>query len=50
MNAVIEMHDSECIAIEVDENGGSFVLLEAYIYRSEGEPLLFQPSIRNRFV
>ncbi len=40
MNAVIEMHDSECIAIEIDENGGGFVLLDAYIHRSEGEPLI----------
>ena len=39
MNAVIEMHDSECIAIELDEKGGGLVLLDAYVHRSEGEPL-----------
>jgi len=25
MNAVIEMHDSECIAVEVDENDGKLI-------------------------
>lgn len=40
MNAIIEMHDSECIAVEVDENGDGFVLLDAYVHRSEGEPLM----------
>jgi hypothetical protein len=40
MNAVIEMHDSACIALDMDENGGGFVLLDAYIHRSEGDPLM----------
>jgi hypothetical protein len=40
MNAVIEMHDSECIAVDVDENDGGFVLLDAYVHRSEGGPLI----------
>ena len=40
MSAVFEMHDSECIAIEVDENGGGFVLLDAYVHRCEGERLM----------
>jgi hypothetical protein len=40
MNAVIEMHDSECIAIELDDKGGGLVLLDAYVHRSEGEPLV----------
>jgi hypothetical protein len=40
MNAVIEMHDSECLAIESDEKGDGFVLLDAYIHRGEGDPLM----------
>jgi hypothetical protein len=40
MNAVIEMHDSECLAIELDENEGGFVLLDAYVHRGDGDPLL----------
>jgi hypothetical protein len=40
MSAVIEMHDSECIAVELDENGGGFVLLDAYVHRGDGEPLI----------
>jgi hypothetical protein len=38
--AVIEMHDSECIAIELDEKGCGSVLLDAYVHRNEGEPLM----------
>jgi len=40
MNAVIELHDSECVAIEMDEEGGGFVLLDAYIHRCKGEHLM----------
>jgi hypothetical protein len=40
MNAVIEMHDSECLAIELDEEGGGFVLLDAYVHRGVGDPLM----------
>ena len=40
MNAVIEMHDSECIAIEFDKNGGGFILLDAYVHRGDGDPLM----------
>jgi len=40
MHAVIEMHDSECLAIELNEKGGGFVLLKAYIHRGEGDPLM----------
>lgn len=38
MNAVIEMHDSEFVAIEFDEKGGGFVLLDAYVHRGDGDP------------
>lgn len=38
MNAAVELHDSECLAIEVDELGQGFVLLDAYVHRTEGEP------------
>jgi hypothetical protein len=40
MNAVIEMHDSECLAIELDENEGGYVLLDAYVHRGDGDPML----------
>lgn len=39
MNAVIEMHDSKCIDIKLDEKGYGFVLLDAYVHRSDGDPL-----------
>jgi len=39
MNAVIEMHDSECIAVELNGKGDGFVLLDAYVHRGEGDPL-----------
>lgn len=39
MNAIIEMHDSVCLAVELDENGDGVVLLEAYVHRGEGDPL-----------
>ena len=38
MNVAIEMHDSECLAVERDELGQGFVLLDAYVHRSEGVP------------
>jgi len=38
MNIAIELHDSECLAVESGEGGQGFVLLEAYVHRSEGEP------------
>jgi hypothetical protein len=40
MNAVIEMHDSKCVAIELHEDGGGFVLLDAYVHRGDGQPLI----------
>jgi hypothetical protein len=41
MNVAIEMHDSECLAVETDETGQGFVLLDAYVHRTEGEPGVF---------
>jgi len=38
MNVAIEMHDSECLAVERDGLGQGFVLLDAYVHRSEGVP------------
>src|ERR1700678_3228416 len=38
MNVAIEMHDSKCLAVEVDRSGNGFVLLDAYVHRTEGEP------------
>ena len=38
MKTAIEMHDSECLAVEQNASGQGFVLLEAYVHRSEGEP------------
>jgi hypothetical protein len=38
MNAAIEMHDSECLAIELNGWGDGFVLLDAYVHRTDGEP------------
>jgi hypothetical protein len=38
MNEAIEMHDSECLAVEVDEEGQGSVLLDAYVHRTAGEP------------
>jgi hypothetical protein len=40
MNAAIEMHDSECLAVEVDGQGSGFVLLDAYVHRTEGDPVI----------
>jgi hypothetical protein len=38
MNEAIEMHDSECLAVAVDEEGRGSVLLDAYVHRTAGEP------------
>ncbi len=38
MNVAIEMHDSECLAVEVGDSGQGFVLLDAYVHRTSGEP------------
>jgi hypothetical protein len=38
LNQAIELHDSECLAVEVDGGGGGFVLLDAYIHRTVGDP------------
>lgn len=37
MNQAIEMHDSECLAVEVDEEGRGSVLLDAYVHRTADE-------------
>ena len=38
MNEAIEMHDSECLAVAVDEEGRGSVLPDAYVHRTAGEP------------
>ena len=38
MNSAIELHDSECMAVQTDIQGRGFVLLDAYVHRSDGEP------------
>ncbi len=38
MNSAIELHDSECLQVEVGDDGTGFVLLDAYVHRSEGRP------------
>jgi hypothetical protein len=38
VNAAIELHDSECLIVETDNEGRGFVLLDAYVHRSDGEP------------
>src|SRR5882757_2425048 len=38
MNQAIAMHDSECRAVEVGEEGRGSVLLDAYVHRTAGEP------------
>ncbi len=43
VSAVIEMHDFQCVAIEADEDR-SFVLLDAYIHRSQGDPFIPPPE------
>jgi hypothetical protein len=38
MNSAIELHDSECLAIEAGNDCKGSVLLDAYVHRSEGRP------------
>ena len=38
MQTAIEMHDSECLAVEQSTSGQGFVLLDAYVHRTDGEP------------
>lgn len=38
MNTAIEMHDSHLNEIKIETNGSGFVLLEAYVHRTEGTP------------
>ena len=38
MNAAIEMHDSKCLAVEVEATGQGSVVLDAYVHRTDGEP------------
>lgn len=38
MNYAIELHDSECLAFELDSNGDVLLTLDAYIHRSDGVP------------
>lgn len=38
LNQAIELHDTECLAVEVDDEGHGSVLLDAYVYRTVGEP------------
>ena len=38
MNSAIELHDSECLAVEAGREGTGSVLLDAYVHRSEGRP------------
>ena len=32
------MHDTECLAVEVDDQGCGSVLLDAYVHRTVGKP------------
>ena len=38
MNLAIEMHDSECLAVETEIDRVGSVVLDAYVHRSMGEP------------
>ena len=38
LNQAIELHDTECLAVEVDDQGCGSVLLDAYVHRTEGQP------------
>ena len=42
MKSAIELHDSECLAIELDSRGNGAVILDAYVRRTDGEPGLSQ--------
>ncbi len=38
MKSTIELHDSDCLAIELDSRGNGAVILDAYVHRTGGEP------------
>jgi hypothetical protein len=38
LNQAIELHDTECLAVEIDDQGCGSVLLDAYVHRTVGEP------------
>jgi hypothetical protein len=38
LNQAIELHDTECLAVEIEDQGCGSVLLDAYVHRSVGEP------------
>ncbi len=38
MNVAIEMHDSSVVEITVRDDGSGFVLLDAVVFQSEGDP------------
>lgn len=38
MNTAIELHDSTCLAIEFDSAGNGALVVDAYVYRSDGKP------------
>jgi hypothetical protein len=38
VNQAIELHDTECLSVEVDDRGLGSVLLDAYVHRTVGEP------------
>lgn len=38
MNSAIELHDSECLKVEIGDDGTGWVLLDAYVHRSEARP------------
>jgi hypothetical protein len=38
LNQAIELHDTECLAVDFDDEGGGSVLLDAYVHRTVGEP------------
>jgi hypothetical protein len=38
MKSALELHDSECLAIESDSHGNGTVILDAYVHRTDGEP------------
>lgn len=38
MDSAVELHDSECLAVEMDLTGNGAIILDAYVHRSDGEP------------
>ena len=38
MNTSIELHDSDCLAVDIDSRCNGAVLLNAYVHRTDGEP------------